>query len=1080
MKKILLTLVFVSLFISSIFAQDHILWMQQPAISPDGNWIAFEYKGNIFKVAATGGQAIPLTINSSYNGYPIWSHDGKSIAFASDRYGNFDVFIMASSGGSATRLTFNSSRDIPYDFSPDNQTVYFGTRRYDVATSVRFPDDYYFTKLYQVPAKGGRSLMVNSAGTEYVHFNKGGDKFIFQDRKGYENPYRKHHTSAVTRDIWIYDVKTKSYTKVSPFIGEDREPVWGDGDKFYYLSERNGNQNLYGSSEADINNITQLTHFEKDPVRNLSRADNGTFAFTQDGEIFTLKEGGQPQKVVISISADFNNDQVKPIPVMGQASEIAVSPDGKEVAFVYRGEIFVTAVDGDVTKRITNTPYQERMIQFSPDGRSILYSVEADKSWDIYKVSIANKNEPYFYASTTLTTEPVIATDKDEFQGVYSPDGKKIAYLEERNTIKVYDIASKTSTTLLPEGANYSYQDGDQYFTWSPDGKYLLAQSGEGHIFSSQAVLIKADGSGQRVNLTQSGFNNAEPQFGMEGKMMYWFNDRNGMKNLSRGSQADVFGMFFDKAAWDKFNLSKDDLALKAEQDKRDSTDKKKDDKGKKGKDTTKAKVPDFVPDLTNLDERTKRLTISSADIADAKLSNDGEKLFYLARYESGYNLWQTMPRTGETKVLAELKAPNGSLVMSKDGKSLFVLADGNIMKVGVDDGKVTPVKINASMDLNPVAERAYIFDHIYKQVPKKLYDPKLQGVDWKYYHDNYAQFLPHINNNYDFEVLISEFLGELNASHTGGGYGPRFPDGDNTASFGLLYDYSAGGNGLKVEEVIAGGPFDSEHTKMKKGDVIDKIDGVAITDADDWAKLLNHKAGKFTQVNFHDQKTSEQFQETVKPMDAGMESYMLLYHRWTKRMEFLTDSLSGGKVGYVHVRDMDDPSFRVTFDKVLGRNIDKKALIVDTRFNGGGWLHDDLATFLSGKLYMTLRPQGNKTEGGESMNKWDKPSCVLMSEGNYSDAFMFPYIYKELKIGKLIGMPVAGTGTAVWWEDQIDNTLYFGIPMISTWGAGETVPTENHQLEPDIKVVNEYNKELAGEDQQLEAAVKEMLKEIE
>ncbi len=1083
MKKPLLTIVFLCAFIFKLFAQDHILWMQQPALSPDGSWIAFEYKGNLFKVAASGGQAIPLTINSSYNGYPIWSHDGKSIAFASDRYGNFDVFIMPSTGGSATRLTFNSSKDTPYDFSPDNQTVYFGTRRYDVATSVRFPDDYYFTKLYKVPAKGGRSLMVNSAGTEYVHFNKAGDKFIFQDRKGYENPYRKHHTSAVTRDIWVYDTKGKTYTKVSTFVGEDREPVWGDGGKFYYLSERNGNQNLYGSSEADINNITQLTHFDKDPVRNLSRSDNGLFAFTQDGEIYTMTEGGQPQKVAITVAADFNNDQVKTMPVMGQASEIAVSPDGKEVAFVYRGEIFVTAVDGDATKRITNTPYQERMIQFSPDGRSILYSVEADKSWDIYKVSIANKNEPYFYASTTLTTEPVIATDKDEFQGVYSPDGKKIAYLEERNIIKIYDIASKTSSTVLPEGANYSYQDGDQYFTWSPDGKYLLAQSSEGHIFSSQAVLIKSDGSGQRVNLTQSGFNNGEPQWGLNGRMMYWFNDRNGMKNLSRGSQSDIFGMFFDKAAWDKFNLSKDDLALKQEQDKRDSIDikkKEKDDKAKKGKDTTKAKEPDFVPDLTNLDERTKRLTISSADIADAKLSNDGEKLFYLARYESGYNLWQTMPRTGETKVLAELKAPNGSLVMSKDGKSLFVLADGNIMKVGVDDGKVTPVKINASMELNPVAERAYIFDHIYKQVPKKLFDPQLQGVDWKYYHDNYVQFLPHINNNYDFEVLISEFLGELNASHTGGGYGPRFPDADNTASLGLLYDYSTGGNGLKVDDIIAGGPFDSEHTKLKKGDVIDKIDGVAITDGDDWAKLLNRKAGKFTQVNFHDPKTSTQFQENVKPMDAGMESYMLLYHRWVKRMEFLTDSLSDGKVGYVHVRDMDDPSFRVTFDKVLGRNIDKKALIVDTRFNGGGWLHDDLATFLSGKLYMTLRPQGNKTEGGESMNKWDRPSCVLMSEGNYSDAFMFPYIYKELKIGKLIGMPVAGTGTAVWWEDQIDNTLYFGIPMISTWGAGETVPTENHQLEPDIKISNEYSKVLSGEDQQLETAVKEMLKEIQ
>lgn len=1054
--------------------------MQQPAISPDGNWIAFEYKGNIFKVAASGGTAVPLTINSAYNGYPVWSHDGKSIAFASDRYGNFDVFIMPANGGSATRLTYNSNKDIPYDFSPDNQTVYFGTRRYDVYTSIRFPDDYYFTKLFKVPAKGGRSLMVNSAGTEFVHFNKAGDKFIFQDRKGYENPYRKHHTSAVTRDIWIYNTKNNNYTKVSTFAGEDREPVWGDGDKFYYLSERNGDQNLFGSSESNINDVTQLTNFTKDPVRNLSRSDNGIFAFTQDGDIYTLKEGGQPQKITITATADFNGDQIKTIPVAGGATETVVSPDGKEVAFVYRGEIFVTAVDGNVTKRITNTPYQERMIQFSPDGRSILYSVESDKSWDIYKVSIANKNEPYFYVSTTLNTEPVIATDKDEYQGVYSPDGKKIAYLEERNIVKVYDVDKKTTVTLIPAGINYSYSDGDQYFNWSPDGKYLLVQSSEGRFGSNQVVLIKADGSGGRINLTQSGFNNGEPQFGMDGKMMYWLSDKKGMKNLSRGSQTDVFAMFFDQAAWDKYRLSKDDLTLRNEQEKRDSLEiKKKEAKDKKKKDTAKTKAPEFAPNLENLDNRTERLTIASADIADDQLSLDGEKLYYLARYDKGYNLWVTMPRTNETKMLAELNAPNGSLTLSKDGKALFVLAGGNIMKVGVDDGKITPVRINTTMELNTAAEREYMFNHMYKQVVKKFFDPKLQGVDFKYYHDNYAKFLPHINNNYDFEILISELLGELNGSHTGGGYDPVFPDKDQTAALGLLYDLSTGGNGLKVVDIIGGGPFDNGSTKLRKGYIIDKIDGVTISDDFDWAKLLNHKVGVFTQISFHDPGTKEQFQETVKPIDPRKESNDLLYDKWIKRMEYLTDSLSKGEIGYVHVREMNDPSFRVTFDKVLGRNIDKKALIVDTRFNGGGWLHDDLVTFLSGKEYLTLRPQSNKILGGESYNKWTKPSCVLMSEGNYSDAFMFPYAYKELKIGKLIGMPVPGTGTAVWWEDQIDGTIYFGIPMISTYGMNENQPTENHQLEPDIRVTNDYNQELTGEDQQLEAAVKEMLSEI-
>src|ERR1700712_677778 len=232
MKRFSLIILLIGVVMCRSFAQSHILWMQQPAISPDGNWIAFEYKGNIFKVAAAGGAAIPLTINSSYNGYPIWSHNGKTIAFASDRYGNFDVFTMPADGGPAKRLTFDSSRDIPNDFSADDKTIYFGSRRHDVSTSVRFPEDGYFTKLYKVAATGGRSFMVNSAGTEFVHYNKAGDKFIFQDSKGYENPYRKHHTSGITRDIQVYNVKTNTYTKVSPYIGEDREPVWGEGDTF--------------------------------------------------------------------------------------------------------------------------------------------------------------------------------------------------------------------------------------------------------------------------------------------------------------------------------------------------------------------------------------------------------------------------------------------------------------------------------------------------------------------------------------------------------------------------------------------------------------------------------------------------------------------------------------------------------------------------------------------------------------------------------------------------------------------------------------------------------------------------------
>ncbi len=1066
MKK-LVSLFAVSIFlIVSVTAQIQPRWMQQPAISPDGKWIAFEYKSNLFKVPAEGGAAIALTINSAYNGYPVWSHDSKEIAFASDRYGSFDVYIMQADGSSVNRLTFNSGKDIPYDFTPDDQSVVFGTDQHDVYTSVRFPLDGLFMKLFEVPVKGGKSIMLNSAGTEYVHYNDRGDKFIFQDRKGYEDPWRKHHTSAVTRDIWVYDILHNTYMQVSDFKGEDREPVWGNGDTFYYLSERNGTQNLFRSSLNKTSDVQQLTKFDKNPVRNLSRSKDGKFALTYNGDIYTLIEGQEPVKLMITLSADFAASQITSIPVKAEVSEIAVSPNGKEVAFVFRGDIFVSSADGSTTRRVTNTPFQERMLQFSPDGRSLLYSVE-HSSWDIQQVTIVNKDEPYFYAATLLKTEDIVAGPRDEFQGIYSTDGKKIAYLEERNILKSYNLATKAVTTLIPEGVNFSYRDGDQYFTWSPDSKYLLAESAEGGGWGKDdVVLISDDGSGKRINLTESGFSDEYPQWGLDGRMMYWTSDKNGMKNLSRGAQTDVYAMFFDQKAWDRFQLNKEDFDLKTEEEKKDSAKSKK--------------TPEpLIPNLKNLEDRTQRLSINSAILRTPKLSKDGEKLYYLARYDKGYDLWETILRTHETKLLAKLDAKGGTLDLTKDGKFLFVLADGNIQKVNVEDGKISPVKINSDMELNADAERAYIFDHIWKQVRKKLFDPNLQGVDWDYYHDTYKQFLPDINNNYDFQVLLSEFLGELNVSHTGGRYYPDLPNGDETAALGLLYDLSKKGDGLWVKEILPDGPFDVNGTHMNGHSVIDKIDGVAITGDFDWATLLNRKAGKFTLISFHDASSGAKYEETVKPIKPRTEGSVLLYNRWVKRMEYLTDSLSAGKVGYVHVRSMDDPSFRITFDKVLGKNVNKKALIVDSRFNGGGWLHDDLVTFLSGKLYFTMRPQSHVTLGGEPLNKWTKPSCVLMSECNYSDAFMFPYAYKEIGIGKLVGMPVAGTGTAVWWETQIDKTIVFGIPMISTYGAGETHPTENHELEPDIRVPNEYEKILNGEDQQLEAAVQEMLKTI-
>lgn len=1070
------------------FTQSNALWLRYPSISPDGKTIAFGYKGDIYRVDASGGVAVPLTIHEAQDMMPVWSHDGKTIAFASDRYGNFDVFTMPATGGAPTRLTYNSAADYPSDFSVDDKQVIFGSGRNSTAQSIRF-SIRMFKNLYSVPVTGGRSVLISAAGMENAHYNNDGSQIVFQDTKGYEDEWRKHHTSSVTKDIWLMDVKANTYRKLSSFEGEDREPVFSkDGQYVYYLSEKKGAQNIFKTPVVLRIAEQQLTSFENHPIRHLSVSNSNTLCFSYDGEIYSMTEGSIPKKVEVQIYNDGRAGVEKNIPINGNVSEFELSPNGKEVAFVTRGEIFVSSVDGGQTKRITNTPQQERMVSWSPDSKNIIYSAERNDNWDIYKVSIVRADEPYFYTSTILKEEPVIATDKEEYQAKYSPDGKEIAYVEERNSVKIFNIATKKSRVVFPFGHNYSYSDGDWDFQWSPDSKWLMVDDQKGFWLATNAALIKADGSKEILYPINGGYGEGRSKWGMGGKLFTWVSDKQGRRSLalSGSREVDVYAAFFDKTAYDKFLLSKEDFDLlkeKEEKEKKDTAKKEepiaktKDKKTKSTKDTVAVKDSALQLDLVDIENRKVRLTINSSTISDYVLNNDGSKLYYLASFEKGYDLWVTEPRTHETKILAKLMGSPSGLILSNDGKNIILTNNGGLVKVETQSGQVSPIGVSGEMVLNAAGERDYIFNHAWRQVKKKFYDPKLHGVNWEMYKKAYAKFLPHITNNYDFQELMSEMLGELNASHTGSGYRYMSPGSDATAALGLLYDETFTGKGLKVDEVIAGGPIDKAESKVKAGSIIEKIDGVEITDLLDWNQLLNRKAGKNVLLNFYNPDSNSRFEMVIKPINPGVEG-MLLYKRWMKRMNEMVAKLSGGKVGYVHVEGMDDDSFREVYDEVLGKNIEKEALIVDTRFNGGGWLHDDLCTFLSGKRYLDFAPQGNRVKGAEPAGKWQKPSCVLMSESNYSDAFLFPYAYKQNGIGKLIGMPVPGTGTAVWWEFQIDPTIYFGIPMIATIGK-ENRPTENLQLEPDIKVALPYEEFLRGKDAQLEAAVKEMLKTI-
>ena len=1053
-------------------AQDNPLWMRHPAISPDGKTIAFSYQGDIFTVPSSGGTAKQITSNAAFDSYPVWSPDGNHIAFASNREGSIDVWVMDANGGIPKRVTTNSGSVYPLRWK-DNSTIMFKASIMPTAKSIIFAGSY--PQVYTVGMDGGRPKLFSDITMDALDINASGD-VIYIDRKGYEDEWRKHHRSPITRDVWLKS--GDSFRKLTTFDGEDRDPVWAsDGKSFYYLSEQSGTLNIYHRTLDGKE--TQITNHEKNPVRFLSAATDGTLCYGYDGEIYTVRKGGQPQKTAIRIAADTEGKElIRQIRNSG-AYNIKLSPNGKEIGFVMHGDVYVTSIEYRTTKQITNTPEQERYIDFSPDGRTIIYDSERNGVWQIYATTMKNKDEKQFAYATELVEERLTQSDQTSFQPKFSPDGKQIAFWENRGTLRVMDAKGKNVKTAMDGKFVYSYSDGDIDFTWSPDSKWLLSSYiGVGGWNNSDIALVNASGNGEIHNLTESGYNESNAKWVLDGKAMLFCSDRAGYRSHgSWGAEYDAYLMFFDLEAYERYRMNKEERALAKENmtEKEKKKEEKKEEKEKKEMEKPEAKEMEPLKfDLENCRDRIVRLTVTPSFLGDILLDKDGENIYYNVAFEKGMDLWHRDLMTGNTELLIK-NVGNGEMMFDKSYKEIYLAADGGIKKVTPQSKAVKNIEFEAQFNYQPYKERAYMFDHVWRQVKDKFYDKNIHGVDWEGYRKTYERFLPYINNNHDFQEMLSEMLGELNASHTGARYSGSWAS-LQTASLGLFFDEDYTGDGLKIAEVIKGSEIACKQTDVKSGCIIEKIDGTEIKAGMDYFPLLDGKIGKPVRLTIRP-KSGRSFDVTTKGMSMNAVDD-LLYKRWVDRNRQLVDSLSGGRLAYVHVRAMNSESFRTVYRELLSdKNRNREAVIVDDRHNGGGWLHDDLCTLLNGKEYQNFMPRGNYI-GRDPFNKWTKPSCVLICEDDYSNGHGFPMVYKTLGIGKLIGTPVAGTMTAVWWETMIDNTMVFGIPQVGCMTLDGKY-AENTQLNPDITVYNTPEDFLNGNDRQLKAAIEEMMKQI-
>ena len=1073
MKRIIIAAALMFAGMSAASAQETPLWLRSNSISPDGSSIAFTYKGNIYITDVKGGQARQLTTNPAYDSTPMWTPDGQNIVFSSTRERSKDIFMVPAKGGTPKRITTHPHNEALRTILGDGTIIFAAAIQQD-AQYGDFPGQ---AQLYAVSPEGGRPEQVTSLPVMNMSVSKDG-KVLYEDYKGYEDPFRKHHTSSVTRDIWLYtpaagakDFRISpdgTFTKLSTFNGEDRNPVFAaDGKTFYYLSEADGTINIYRCSIDSPGKSEQLTFYRHNPVRYLSISANGTLCYSWDGELYTLRPGAQPEKVNISIITDKIERDTDYQTVGSGASRLALSPTGKEIAVTVRGDVYITSVEHRSTKRITNTASQERGISFAKDGRTIYYAAERNGHWGIWQTSLTDKDDKMFTYAIKMEEKLLTKPGETCFQPQVSPDGEWIAYLKDRTAIAVMNLKSGAEKILLPGTVNYSYTDGDQSFEWGPDSKHILCNYQADGGWNNEDVAVIDIETGEIIDLTQSGYSDGGFRWALKGKAMTWTSDKYGYRSHgSWGSDRDIYLMFFDRKAYLEFHKDKEERQM-SEMFKSEKEEKKE------KKDSVKAekKAEKLALDLENRQEMIVKLTPNAGRIGDHYLTQDGKKLYYMVRLERGMDLCMMDMENRNIKVVS--KNVYGSLYPSADDKYLFLLSGNGVSKISTGSGSRESIAFSGEFEYRPAQEREYIFNHIWKQVQEKFYDPQIHGIDWAGYKATYAKFLPHIDNNFDFQEMLSELLGELNGSHTGARYSYR--PAYSMATLGVLYDLDYKGDGLKIKEILKGGTLYIQDPEIKEGDIIEAINGEKITAGSDWYSLFQRKAGQRVVLTV---KKGGKKAEDIYIKTAGSDATRM-YKRWVEQRAEMVKKLSNGRVAYVHVEGMDSESFRTVFSELLGKYRSCEAVIVDTRHNGGGWLHDDLVTLLSGKEYARFEPRGNYI-GSEPFTKWNKPSCVLIGEDNYSDACGFPYAYKALGIGKLIGAPVPGTMTAVWWENQVDPSIVFGIPQVGVTAVKEGRYIENMQIEPDILVYNDPASVLRGEDKQLEAAVAEMLKAID
>ena len=1038
MKKIVFTLL--SAFtISQVSAQEKVYFTSTPSLSPDAKTVYFSYDGDIWSTDINGGNASRITALEGEEINPRVSPDGKWLAFSSNQYGNYDIYVMPINGGKIKQLTFHQAKDEVESWSWDSKSIYFTSNQNNGFGSFKINLD----------GKTPEALFTNYFNTTNGLVETPQGEYIFTNSsESASQVTRKRYKGENNPDLLGYNPTTKSYKQYTDYNGKDFNPTVDKNGIIYFISdENNGEYNLYqlanGKKEA-------LTKFETSIKKPFVSADGSKVVFEKDYQLFVYDVKAKTSKpLTINVNSNKSLEKEQNFEVENNIDYFDISPDGKKMAFVSRGIIFVSDNEGKFVNQISDGKERVLEVKWLKDNKNLIFNQTYKGYQNWFKISADGKGK----------VEQLTSDLRNNRDITFNNDLSQAVYLSGRDEVRLLDLKSLKSSTIVKDEI-WAFQNSKPSF--SPNDEYVLFSAKRNFELDIFIHNIKKNTT---VNLTNTGVSEADPTWSPDGKYIYFSSDRKNPSYPLGMQESSIY-----RASLDWF-----DQAYKSEKFDNLFVEEKKVEKKEKKEEKNDFKALTINPEgfLERIELVTDRFGYQTNPFVFA--DDKKQFLFYNTNQENGkFQLYRKTTIDFEEDKTDKIFNKGADFIV-KNEKNLYALIDNSVYKFGISSTNPEKVNIKYNFNKNLASEFNQMYEEAWAGVEENFYDENFHGIDWKAKKEQYATFLPYVNNRNDLRILLNDMLGELNSSHLGfSSFGKEESRRLNyfTNETGIIFKKD---QPFTVEKILRKSPAFLKNVDVQEGDILVSVNGQKI-DQNQNRETYFTTPKKLEELTLEFDRKGKTISTKIHPI-SNNELKSLLYDEWIYENRQRVKKLSNDRIAYSYMKNMSTSELDVFLLDMVEQENRKDGVILDLRFNTGGNVHDKVLNFLSQRPYLKWKYREGQLTVQPNFAPSGKPIVLLINEYSLSDAEMTAAGFKALKLGKIIGQETYRWIIFTSGKGLVDGSFY----RLPSWGT-YTLDGQNLEktgVKPDIYIKNTFLDRLENKDPQLERAIQEVMKEL-